>query len=396
MTDTEKTNAAAAKELKEEMNWNNKPNKTPTIIEVLEFKAEMIEGLRRCTYRNSKQGHTFLIENNKELQNRVKDPKAVQTTTPKAPQEPTEPEDINDDVQWERYKRRELLYKKNIKKYELAEEYDKQIKDLFVTTFPGCANNLLEGGTHLPDHITGKQILEELTTRSKLSEASRNCGRVIYNRFGDGPTGHTYKPNANGPSTFFQAIDKDLKLAKELEEDTINYTVAMKKAKEAFWKCGHEKNDLNRLELEWESELKTNTYATDELKYEAYKTFYNEELMMLFIYKPVKQEKAYSIEDIKSYIRNEVDDLNDQYNELATAFHTAQSRAADIPATIDTGTKDTSRLTKSKHTALELKVDEHNTQLNSKIDNLMAMIQHQNQEQTKQQHNNSYHNRPRS
>ena len=31
MTDVEKTNVATAKELKDEMKWDNKPNKTPTI-----------------------------------------------------------------------------------------------------------------------------------------------------------------------------------------------------------------------------------------------------------------------------------------------------------------------------------------------------------------------------
>ena len=396
MTDTEKTSNTTAAVLKEEMRWNNKANKTPTILEVLEFKADLIEGLKECTYRGNEEGHTFLIETEEELRERTKDKTAEATERPKPPKEPKEPSDMEDDKLWDRFERMELIYKRNVKRYELAQEYDKQIKKLLIEAFPGCENYHLEGGTHLLKHITGKTILQTLMERAKLSEASRNSGRVIYNRFGDGPTGHTYKPNANGPSAFFHAIDKDLKLAKELEEDTINYKVAMKKSKEAFWKCGHEKNDLNRLELEWESELKTKTYATEELKYEAYKTFYTKELMKLFIYKPMTQEKAYSMEDIKSYVRDEMDDLNDQYNELATAFHTAQSRTADIPALIDTSTKDTSGLTESKHTALELKVEEQNSMLNSKIDNLMALIQNQNSGQRTQQQYNSYHNRPRS
>ena len=270
MTDNEKTYTTTAKVLKEEMKWNNKANKTPTILEVLEFKADLIEGLRRCTYRGNNQGHTYLIEEEEELREQTKDKTAEVTERPKAPKEPKEPTDIEDDKLWDRFERMELLYKKNIKRYELAEDYDKQIKDLLIEAFPGCENHHLEGGTHLPDHITGKRILEDLSDRSKLSEASRSCGRVIYNRFGDGPTGHTYKPNENGPSAFFQAIDKDLKLARELDENTISYTVAMKKAKEAFWKCGHEKNDLNRLETDWEAEMETETYADDEKKYEAY------------------------------------------------------------------------------------------------------------------------------
>ena len=41
MTEEDKN---AAKVLKEEMKWHNKANKTPTILEVLEFKADLIEG----------------------------------------------------------------------------------------------------------------------------------------------------------------------------------------------------------------------------------------------------------------------------------------------------------------------------------------------------------------
>ena len=138
---------------------------------------------------------------------------------------------MEDDKLWDRFDRMYLSYKRNVKRYELAQEYDKQIKKLLIEAFPGCENYHLQGGTHLPKHVTGNTILQKLIDRAKLSEASRNCGGVISNRFGDGPMGHTYKPIANGPIAFFQAIDRDLKLAKELEEDTINYNVAMKKRK---------------------------------------------------------------------------------------------------------------------------------------------------------------------
>ena len=72
MTKTKKT-MATAKELKDEMRWSNKPKKKPTILEVLEFKAELIEGLRRCTYRGNKQGHTFLVETKDKLWDKIKE-----------------------------------------------------------------------------------------------------------------------------------------------------------------------------------------------------------------------------------------------------------------------------------------------------------------------------------
>ena len=54
MTDYERTSDTTATVLKEEMRWNNKANKTPTILELLEFKADLIEGLRECTYRGKR------------------------------------------------------------------------------------------------------------------------------------------------------------------------------------------------------------------------------------------------------------------------------------------------------------------------------------------------------
>ena len=209
------------------MQWTNKPNKTPSILEVLEYKAAIIEGLRRCPYRGNKKGHTFLIETEGELQERIKNKTASITERPKEPIEPVEPRDEDEDAKWDRYDHKEKRYRSNVIKYELAEAYDKQLKDLLMSTFPGCANDLLDGGTHLPDSVTGQEIMKILITNSKFSEASRNSGRVIYDRFGDGPTSHKYTPNANGPSAFFQAMGKDLKLAKQLEKVTITYIVAM-------------------------------------------------------------------------------------------------------------------------------------------------------------------------
>ena len=123
--------------------------------------------------------------------------------------------------------------------------------------------------------------------------------------------------------------------------------------------------------------------------------------MKLYIYKPIRQEKqesAYMMEDIKSYVKSEIQEMAEHYNELASAYHTAHSTNHDIPDTIDTETKDTSGLTDSKHTALELKVDEQNSKLNTKLDNLMTMIQHQNNSSRNNNsyHNNSYQQRPRT
>ena len=137
--------------------------------------------------------------------------------------------------------------------------------------------------------------------------------------------------------------------------------------------------------------MTTGEYTNDIEVYIAYKKFYSQELMKLFVYKPIQKERgerAYAMEDVKIYVQGEMLEMADHYNELASAYHTAQSKANDIPCTIDTGTRDTSGLTDSKHTALELKVAEQNTKLDdqaSKIDSLMTLVKNQNQRNTNTQ-----------
>ena len=55
--DDDKTKSAVF--LRDEMQWTNRPNKTPSILEVLEYKAAAIEGLRHCPYRGNKKGTRF-------------------------------------------------------------------------------------------------------------------------------------------------------------------------------------------------------------------------------------------------------------------------------------------------------------------------------------------------
>lgn len=161
----------------------------------------------------------------------------------------------------------------------------------------------------------------------------------------------------------------------------------MKKAKEAFWKCGHEKIDLNQLETKRETKAMTYQAKDEDVKYEAYKEFYTKELMRLYTYKPIQQESAYKVEDLKEYVQGEIGELQDQYNDLASAFHTAaQSKAPDIPATIETGTGDTSMLTDSKYTAFEAKIE-------AKYDNWLDTLTTLVREVLQQNQNNQHQNR---
>ena len=134
---------------------------------------------------------------------------------------------------------------------------------------------------------------------------------------------------------------------------------------------------MRKLENEWKNESKA--YSTDAEKYKAYRTFYNSELRNLFIYQQPDQHKALTMEanitaKLQAQMEERLDEHIDDFNEQATAYHSAMEKHG-IPDAISTATGGTSGLTSSKHSALEIKVDENNSKLEAKLDRIMNQLQ---------------------
>ena len=88
-----------------------------------------------------------------------------------------------------------------------------------------------------------------------------------------------------------------------------------------------------------------------------------------------------------------LDEHIDEFNEQATAFHSAmQSKATDIPEAISMATGGTSGLTDSKHSALEMKVEGIKTNMDAKLDKLMAQLQLMGQNESRYQTGNTTKN----
>lgn len=136
--------------------------------------------------------------------------------------------------------------------------------------------------------------------------------------------------------------------------------------------------EMKQLEKEWANQVNSKSYKTNAEAYEAYKAFYNTELRSLFIYQQPERHKAFKMEEditekLSARMEERMDAQINNFNKQASAFHSAmQSKATDISDAISTGTPG---LTGSKHTALEIKVDENNTKLDAKLDRLMAQLQ---------------------
>ena len=96
---------------------------------------------------------------------------------------------------------------------------------------------------------------------------------------------------------------------------------------------------------------------------------------------------------IQAQMEERLDEHIDDFNEQATAFHSAmQSKATDIPEAISTATGGTSGLTDSKHSALELKVEGIKTNMDAKLDKLMVQLQLMSQNDNRYQTGNITNN----
>jgi hypothetical protein len=161
----------------------------PSTLDVIVFKRELINALIQCPARNSKQGHSYLLESLGEYRARIKEPEANQINRPR---EPDEPED--EDGDW-------TVFKYRLGKYERCEHYEAQALTILQDTFPDCLQ-ALKVNEYLPTTLTLMDAMEHLYDQVKDSDATRNSHMEIYDRFSS--KGRTYKPNANGPGNSLQ------------------------------------------------------------------------------------------------------------------------------------------------------------------------------------------------
>lgn len=261
--------------LEDKLEITIKPKISPTMLDVLRFKQELIIGLTKCAIVGKRQGHAYLVETIEEYRIRSKNPKAVAIERPTEPIPPTV-----EDRKKDKYARSD--YKDKVKEYDLCNKYDEQALELIKKAFPGSLDDLRIRG-YLPTELTAKEALDHVRKQAQTSIASRKCYLEIYNRFGAG--GRTYKPNANGPRDFFTECEEDLRLAEELGVKEVDVEQLMISAQEAFWRSGHDTNKLREYETEWAAMKRLHSSVLQD-PYEVYtkfKSYYTLKLKNLYV-----------------------------------------------------------------------------------------------------------------
>ena len=280
----------------------------PSTLDVIEFKRGLINALIRCPARGSKQGHSFLLENLEEYRVRIKDPEAKPI---KRPEEPDEPKDEEGD--W-------TIFKFKLTRYEKCEQYEAQALTLLQATFPDCLQ-ALKTNQFLPTHLTLIEAMEHLYDQVKDTDATRASHMKLYDRFSS--KGRAYQPNPNGPRDFFAECDNDRSLARAIGLNTIDVATIMIRALEAFRESGHSRESLRNIEERWK--MIRPDYPEPDTRYAAFKQFYTKELKILYTDLD-KQGKALHTTDMIERVQtmeHDIRTLAADYNDLETAFHTA-------------------------------------------------------------------------
>jgi hypothetical protein len=280
----------------------------PSTLDVIEFKRGLINALIHCPARGSKQGHSYLLENQEEYRSRIKEPDAKAIVRPKEPEEPTDEEG-----DW-------TIFKFKLSRYERCEQYEAQALSLLQDTFPDCLQ-AMKVNEYLPTDLTLTQAMDHLYEQVKDSDATRASHMELYDRFSS--KGRSYQPNPNGPRDFFSECDNDRALARAIGLNNIDVTTIMIRALAAFRESGHSRESLRNIEERWK--MVRPDYPEPETRYDAFKRFYTKELKVLYT-DLGKQGKALHTNEMLERVQTMEYDMRTlaaDYNDLESAFHTA-------------------------------------------------------------------------
>ena len=117
------------------------PKPHPSLMDVIDFKREVINALTLCPLRGNLNGHSFILETNIEynLRNRT-----VIAKLPKPPSQAIQPGPDAKSREWRTFDRAETAF-------DLYANYNKQVIGLIKTVFPGSlASTPLCGGSSIP------------------------------------------------------------------------------------------------------------------------------------------------------------------------------------------------------------------------------------------------------
>jgi hypothetical protein len=301
-----------------------KPVEEPTKVDLITFKTNVGTALMKCKSTND-GGHVYLILNQEEYRDKIKDETATlpcKTIRPKKP--------IGDTVTTASY----AIYKETLADFKLSEEYEQQLKDLIETKFPNGLNGLEDDDGELPFNLTAKQCLTHI--EGKLKDDGTTTTRC-YTDLIQGLLNREYTDNANGAENWFKEAESDRIMANRLGYPYISYRLIMGIAQGAFHNSDLDIKDTLAIDVKWkiysegQKEPKKQTTTMDEHErheketYRYFKNLYNKDLRLLHVrQKPRKTTarayEAIAMDDWRSNVEHNLNQMNIGQEDLATAL----------------------------------------------------------------------------
>ena len=300
------------------------PAPSPRKVQYIKFRNQLLRALVKCQAEGGEPegGHLYLVADEEEFKDYVDD------QTAKLPKEPTKSYDNTNVIKMHQQR----------KAYELHKYYEQQVNDVLEKKFPNGSigmrdnNGTLKYNTKPRDLL--KNILRKLVDVEELSKASVDLYQGFFNK--------SYHPGTNGAEIYFQEIDDDITLLRQLGQAVLPCGVLMQVARNQFQQA-HELKDIEKINTKWNTWVtKINTDRKDILNmkatWTAFKERYTNELGLLYVYNKNKSNDKANLAQADDEWKADMTELVE-----ATAFE-VQSLQTAYKATIDNQTRPTNTI----------------------------------------------------
>ena len=230
-----------------------RPKQFPSLMDVFDFKNEVINALTLCDLRGNVQGHAFILENNEEYNTRNQ---TVTETHPAPPLPVDTPGAGATSREWKIFDREEAAY-------DLYTNYNKQVVALIDTAFPGALEPLYVMG-HLSPATLAVTAINTVTNSVKDNIATEDTIQELL----EAQPKRKYIPNSNGPRDYFKECEFDARMAERLGQP-IDIKTTILHARNAF-KVAHPESivEIRKLLNEWNA-IKRTTQTQYKTRYDA-------------------------------------------------------------------------------------------------------------------------------
>ena len=298
-------------------------NQSPTKRDLIRFKLDLTEALAKCQgTAGLVGGHIYLVLTEPEYRDWIGEQQANLPIKPKVPQLPTNTQDITSAIVY--------VIKRAEAALSLHNEYEQQVKDILETKFPNGTIGLRDPTGKVPYGTTAITILNNITNTLK-DDMEEN---QLYRETVQGIMSTKYTPGKAGAAIYFQSIEDDQHLLRELGYMSLPNSLLIPQAQGAFHE-EHELKDVTKIALKWKQLVMDSQHDIETPEYwNTFKEHYKHELKLLYMQVSDKQTKGkarYSADTIwRDNIQDELDATREELDTVSVALRTVLSEQASL------------------------------------------------------------------